>query len=218
MAEPTKKTYYLPKKLSEVFAKWCKPGRDYSPKIAGAMLAWMTLEPAAREKIVGLAYSDNLKKAAIEAKKVLINSVVDAATPSGLTVERLLYSMRHVASPAVFQRVMQDIENIRAGGQIIAEMDAASQPPDEPHVKDDDAVPLDVAIARIRTASTQYELLSPENQKWLDDFRVEAIVAQRLDTPADRIVADAHRKSAKKKAAHKGTASRKSAKSPRSAG
>ena len=81
-----------------------------------------------------------------------------------------------------------------------------------------EAIPLDVAIERVRTAATQYKLLSPEGQKWLDDLRAEAITARRLDTPADRIVADAHRKSAKRKAGRKETASRKPAKSPRSAG
>ncbi len=80
MTETTKKTYHLPKKLTEVFAEWCRPGRDYSSKLAGAMLAWMALEPAAREKIVGLAYSDNIKKATTEAKEVLTDSVVEAAT------------------------------------------------------------------------------------------------------------------------------------------
>lgn len=71
---------------------------------------------------------------------------------------------------------------------------------------------------RVRNAGTQYRLLSPEEQKWLDALRAEAIAAQQLVRPADRIVADAHRKSAKKKAARKGKTSRKSAKSPRSAG
>ncbi len=84
--------------------------------------------------------------------------------------------------------------------------------------KADATVPLDVAIEQVRAANTQYELLSPEKQKWLDDFRAEAIASQRPDTAADRIVADAHRKSAKKKAGRKGTGARKSAKSSRSAG
>ena len=87
-----------------------------------------------------------------------------------------------------------------------------------PGTKEAEDIPLDVAIDRVCIAATQYQLLSPERQKWLDDFRAEAIAAQRLGTPADRIVADAHRKSAKKKAARKGKTSRKSAKSPRSAG
>ena len=71
---------------------------------------------------------------------------------------------------------------------------------------------------RAPTAATQYRLLSPAEQTWLDALRAEAIASQRPDTAADRRVADAHRKAAKKKAARKGTASRKSAKSPRSAG
>lgn len=80
MTETRKKTYHLPEKLTKVFVEWCKPGRDYSAKIAGAMLVWMSLEPAAREAIVELAYLDNIKKARKEAKEILTNSVVQAAT------------------------------------------------------------------------------------------------------------------------------------------
>lgn len=143
---------------------------------------------------------------------------LDPAAPPDLTLPALLYSMRHIVSPTIFRRIMQDVKNVRVGGQIIAQLDADSQSHGEHREKADDAVPLDVAIEQIRIANTQYELLSAENQKWLDDFRAEAIASQRPDTPADHIVADAHRKTAKRKASHKGTASHKPAKSPRSAG
>lgn len=46
-------------------------------------------------------------------------------------------------------------------------------------VREAQDIPLDVAIARVRTASTQYQLLSPAEQKWLDALRDEAIAAQR---------------------------------------
>jgi len=68
-----KKTYHLPEKLTESFAEWCKPGRDYSPKVAGAMLVWMTLAPAVREQVVRLAYSDGIDAAK---KKVATLEVV----------------------------------------------------------------------------------------------------------------------------------------------
>ncbi len=40
---------------------------------------------------------------------------------------------------------------------------------------------------RARTAGTQYRLLSPEEQKWLDDLRAEAIAAQRSKLAADKV-------------------------------
>ncbi|KKK86246.1 hypothetical protein LCGC14_2765160 [marine sediment metagenome] len=80
MVDTGKKTYLLPKKLAKIFGEWCKPGRDYSPKVAGAILVWMTLEPATREQIIDLAYSDNIEKATKKAKDILTNSVVEAAT------------------------------------------------------------------------------------------------------------------------------------------
>lgn len=64
-AEISKKSYYLPKILIDLFKEWCKPGRDYSPKIAGAILYYMSIEPNIRNDCEKIAYSDadNIKKA-----------------------------------------------------------------------------------------------------------------------------------------------------------
>lgn len=60
-SETKQKSYYLPVVLAEYFKIWCKPGRDYSPKVAGALLYFMTLPPDIRQKCEKLAYSDDIK-------------------------------------------------------------------------------------------------------------------------------------------------------------
>jgi hypothetical protein len=62
-AKITKKSYYLPDALTEFFKVWCKPGRDFSPKVAGAILYFMSLPPAIREKCEKLAYSEDIQAA-----------------------------------------------------------------------------------------------------------------------------------------------------------
>ncbi len=120
MDETTKKTYYLPRKLTVVFADWCKPGRDYSSKLAGAMLAWMTLEPAAREKIVALAYSGNIKKSTTEARKVLASSILDTdrldptTALSGLKNAIVAYLFLDDAEKATFDKLLADLPTLLA--------------------------------------------------------------------------------------------------------
>lgn len=60
-----KRTYHLPVALMDVFKDWCNPGRDYSPKIAGAILYYMSLEPNVRDSCEKAAYKDSaaIKKA-----------------------------------------------------------------------------------------------------------------------------------------------------------
>lgn len=55
-AKISKKSYYLPDILVNLFKEWCKPGRDYSPKIAGAILYYMSLEPNVRDLCEKAAY------------------------------------------------------------------------------------------------------------------------------------------------------------------
>ncbi|MHC4477089.1 MAG: hypothetical protein ACYTEL_15690 [Planctomycetota bacterium] len=57
-AKCSKRSYYLPVDLIERFADSCKPGRDYSPKIAGLILGGMALDdPALLVKLGKLAHS-----------------------------------------------------------------------------------------------------------------------------------------------------------------
>jgi hypothetical protein len=70
-AKISKKSYYLPDILVEKFRKWCKPGRDYSPKVAGAMLYYMSLTPDIREACEKAAHSD---KSTIEKTIKLLRS------------------------------------------------------------------------------------------------------------------------------------------------
>lgn len=59
----SKKSYYLPDLLVVFFKKWCKPGRDYSPKVAGAIFYYMQLPPDIREACEKAAYSDSIENA-----------------------------------------------------------------------------------------------------------------------------------------------------------
>lgn len=63
MPNTSKKTYYLPEKLTDYFVQWAKPGRDYSPKVAGAILYYLTLPADLREICEQLAYTGNIKQA-----------------------------------------------------------------------------------------------------------------------------------------------------------
>jgi hypothetical protein len=54
----SKKSYYLPDILIDLFREWCKPGRDYSPKVAGAILYYMSLNAAIREECEKAAHGD----------------------------------------------------------------------------------------------------------------------------------------------------------------
>lgn len=73
MTEKTsKKSYYLPVKLMEAFARFCSPGREYSTRIAGLILAGMALDNnQLLDQLSKLAYTDNMAKAKKEAKKII---------------------------------------------------------------------------------------------------------------------------------------------------
>ena len=54
------------------------PSKDYSPSAAGAFLLYMIVEPAVREAVRKLAYQKDIKKAKIQARKILRQAIVDA--------------------------------------------------------------------------------------------------------------------------------------------
>jgi hypothetical protein len=74
----SKKSYYLPNQLMYFFVEWCKPGRDYSPQIAGAILLWILTAPSLREKFRKLAYSNDVKKALQEAGELIRKNISDS--------------------------------------------------------------------------------------------------------------------------------------------
>jgi hypothetical protein len=138
----------------------------------------------------------------------------DAAIFEGPDGPAALKAVKQAGESSTFARGFRSVQRIMYDHHLKEQLDVVDDKNTAAH-----ASKTQKSKSRRRhTAPTQYRLLSPEEQKWLDDLRADAIAAQRPDTPADRIVADAHRKSAKKKAARKGTASHKSAKSSRSAG
>jgi len=75
MTEKTsKRSYYLPQSLVKYFTDWCKPGRDYSPAVAGAILIWMSLPPDIREKARQAAHEPDIEKSIAAIKKDLAAS------------------------------------------------------------------------------------------------------------------------------------------------
>ena len=85
----SKKSYYLPNTLTDAWVEWCKPGRDYSPKIAGLMLAGMVINDASLlEKLSKLAHSNDIRydkkshkvtgKAVAEASRLIRETLLNA--------------------------------------------------------------------------------------------------------------------------------------------
>lgn len=61
-AKKVRRSYDLPENLAKYFKDW-KPGRDLSPKVAGAIFYYMQLPPDIREACEKAAYSDDIEKA-----------------------------------------------------------------------------------------------------------------------------------------------------------
>lgn len=72
-----KRNYYLPESLVSYFTKWSKPGRDYSPAVAGAMLIWMSLDAALREDAKKLAQQKDIRAAITSISQKLRQSFVE---------------------------------------------------------------------------------------------------------------------------------------------
>ena len=58
----TKKSFYLPDPLYDFFRVWCKPGRNYSPKAAGAILFYMALSPDTRDQCEKAAHRGDIEQ------------------------------------------------------------------------------------------------------------------------------------------------------------
>ncbi len=65
-----KRSYNLSKALVKYFANWCKPGRDYSPKVAAGMLLYMAMDPKVREAAEKLAYKTKFEDFATSMSKI----------------------------------------------------------------------------------------------------------------------------------------------------
>lgn len=72
-----KRTYYLPQKLMDVFKGWCLPGRDYSPKVAGAIFFYMLIGGNVRERCEKLAYSKAVEKSLNEFQALLGDEIAE---------------------------------------------------------------------------------------------------------------------------------------------
>ena len=92
-AKISKKSYYLPENLVILFKKWCKPGRDYSPKIAGAIFFYMQLSPNLRDLCEKAAHSDNIEDAmkamSSELEKLKLENLAHEVILNALTQTKL---------------------------------------------------------------------------------------------------------------------------------
>jgi len=73
-----KRGYNFSPELLEEWEKFHSPSKDFSPSAAAAFLLYMIAEPALREELRKLACKKNIKKAKIEARKLLRKTIVDA--------------------------------------------------------------------------------------------------------------------------------------------
>lgn len=89
-----KRTYYLPPKLLKVFKEWCSPGRDYSPKVAGAIFLYMLIGGNVRERCEKLAYSDSIEKSLNEFHSLLGDDI--AQIESSLLTDDILKEAKAV--------------------------------------------------------------------------------------------------------------------------
>ena len=71
-----KKSYYLPKTLTDYLAKWSSPGRDYSASVSGALLVWMALDPDVREYAAKLSAQKNVQASIVSIKSLLQQRMV----------------------------------------------------------------------------------------------------------------------------------------------
>ncbi len=75
--EPTKCNYYLPRVLVHYFRKWCKPGRDYSPKAAAGILLYMAQDADIQNFAEKMAYENNVEIAINKLQSKLADVIVD---------------------------------------------------------------------------------------------------------------------------------------------
>ncbi|MBW2559443.1 MAG: hypothetical protein JRE40_01170 [Deltaproteobacteria bacterium] len=77
-----KKSYYLPKVLTDYLAKWSSPGRDYSASVSGALLVWMGLPAEIRKEATRLSEQSgvplNIEKIRVLLRKSIVDSQIQA--------------------------------------------------------------------------------------------------------------------------------------------
>ena len=73
-----KRGYNFTPELLDEWEKHHAPSKDYSPSAAAAFLRYMVVEPALREELRKLACKKYIKKARIDARKLLRQTMIDA--------------------------------------------------------------------------------------------------------------------------------------------
>lgn len=75
-----KKSFYVTPELAKEWEDFHKPSKDFSPSGAAGMLLYLAADqPNLREKFRKLAIEKDMKKAIAKAKKLLMDSVLNAA-------------------------------------------------------------------------------------------------------------------------------------------
>ena len=73
-----KRSYNFPSELIKEWEFFHLPSKDYSPSAAAAFLAYMVLEPQIREALRRLACQKDIKKARLDARKIIRETIADA--------------------------------------------------------------------------------------------------------------------------------------------
>jgi len=73
-----KRSFYFSPELLAEWEFFHRPSKDYSPSAAAAFLLYMVVEPNIREVCRRLACEKDIKKARLEARKILRQTIADA--------------------------------------------------------------------------------------------------------------------------------------------
>jgi len=73
-----KRGYNFTPELLNAWEEFHSPSKDYTPSAAGAFLLYMVVEPALRESLRKLAFQKDIKRAKIEARRELRQTIIDA--------------------------------------------------------------------------------------------------------------------------------------------
>jgi hypothetical protein len=87
--ENIKKSFYVTPELAKEWEKFHEPSKDFSPSAAAGMLLYLTADqPGLREAMRKLATYKDIKKAIIEAKSVMVRSVLEAEALKAISQNR----------------------------------------------------------------------------------------------------------------------------------
>ncbi len=143
-----KRGYNFSPELLDEWEKFHLPSKDYSPSAAAAFLLYMVVEPALREALRKLACEKDIKKARLEARKLLRQTIIDAY----LTGFVGMFS--------------EEDRAILLGGSMPSE----KKLPAKKSLQDALQMIKEMVQVEKQQPGTIYRVLSPDEQKTVDDF------------------------------------------------